>query len=324
MHSHQVVRSQGIDTSDAVRHASAFNCYDSNKINLLSPCGQFTGHVSMKMITPQIQIMRDHGFTRIAENLSGIPENRVCITLIDSPDPIFYDGRMFRKGMLHVCSGETIQLVARNYVSGYVISIDKKHFNQQLHNSGSAIGVCGKNFERYLQLSPEAFLKLKYYLDEMLAFNPSDSFNEESFSLQLFSLIFSPDLKLCSADDASTRGFIVNKSCKTIMKHFTDSEFSIGDLIPLLRTSRRSVQYSFQDILGMNPSTYLRYIRLNVARASLLSTKTDQINQIAIESGFSHVSRFSQYYRDFFGELPSQTLKSLSKDSHFGNRVIWL
>lgn len=58
----------------------------------------------------------------------------------------------------------------------------------------------------------------------------------------------------------------------------------------------------------MSPSNYVRTVRLNVARKFMLLSPHDNIQGAALDAGFSHLGRFSKYYQDFFGKLPSQAL----------------
>ena len=81
------------------------------------------------------------------------------------------------------------------------------------------------------------------------------------------------------------------------------------DLCRAVRVSRRTLQTSFQEVLGIGPLEYLRAMRLNGARRMLLRGDQGMRVRDVVEAwGFWHLSRFSQNYRQMFGELPSQTL----------------
>jgi AraC family ethanolamine operon transcriptional activator len=86
----------------------------------------------------------------------------------------------------------------------------------------------------------------------------------------------------------------------------------IVDVCRALNVSRRTLQYSFEEVLGLNPATYLRVLRLNRARRDLLAAKdvgAVQVKDVVSRWGFWHLSRFSAEYRELYGELPSATLK---------------
>lgn len=87
----------------------------------------------------------------------------------------------------------------------------------------------------------------------------------------------------------------------------------IIDVCRALNVSRRTLQYSFEEVLGLNPATYLRVLRLNRARRDLVAAhdvNAAQVKDVVSRWGFWHLSRFSAEYREMYGELPSVTLKN--------------
>jgi AraC family ethanolamine operon transcriptional activator len=105
---------------------------------------------------------------------------------------------------------------------------------------------------------------------------------------------------------------VVKRAREYILSHI-DTPLQIIDVCRALRVSRRTLQYSFQEVLGINPASYLRVLRLNGARKDLINRGPDrllQIKDVVPRWGFWHLSRFSAEYRQLFGELPSATLRS--------------
>ncbi|WP_182915645.1 helix-turn-helix domain-containing protein [Massilia cavernae] len=86
---------------------------------------------------------------------------------------------------------------------------------------------------------------------------------------------------------------------------------SVLDVCTELRVCRRTLQTSFTRVMGMSPSSYLRKIRLGGVRRLLRSVPASQmtIGEAAARWGFFHLGSFSNDYRQFFCELPSQTLR---------------
>jgi transcriptional regulator GlxA family with amidase domain len=73
--------------------------------------------------------------------------------------------------------------------------------------------------------------------------------------------------------------------------------------------SPRTLQRTFQVEYGLCPQEWLRVERLNQVRQDLLSPRqSDSVTHTATRWGFFHLGRFSQYYRELFGEKPSETL----------------
>ncbi|MFM0604848.1 helix-turn-helix domain-containing protein [Paraburkholderia sediminicola] len=91
-----------------------------------------------------------------------------------------------------------------------------------------------------------------------------------------------------------------------------DRAINVPELCERLHVSRRTLQYCFQDVLGMAPATYLRTIRLNGARRDLCnaSHETRSVQDVAAAWGFWHLSQFATDYRKLFGMRPSDTLKA--------------
>ena len=83
----------------------------------------------------------------------------------------------------------------------------------------------------------------------------------------------------------------------------------ITELCELAHVSRRTLQYSFEDVLGISPLRYLRLSRLNSVRRALLSDIRDDetILRLAERWGFWHAGQFAHDYTQLFGENPSQT-----------------
>ncbi|UUC52890.1 helix-turn-helix domain-containing protein [Pseudomonas citronellolis] len=102
--------------------------------------------------------------------------------------------------------------------------------------------------------------------------------------------------------------YLVKRSQELALAN-ADTPVSILDLCEQLRVSRRTLQNSFQVVVGIRPVEYLRNIRLNAVRRRLISTSAADFNvgEIAAEMGFFHLSHFAGSYRELFGEYPSQT-----------------
>lgn len=88
-----------------------------------------------------------------------------------------------------------------------------------------------------------------------------------------------------------------------------DQGITMTALCELTNVSRRTLQYSFESILGISPSQFLRATRLNRVRRTLLSTRGISIADAAASQGFYHQSQFTADYKHLFGERPSETLK---------------
>jgi AraC-like DNA-binding protein len=84
----------------------------------------------------------------------------------------------------------------------------------------------------------------------------------------------------------------------------------LDDLCRALGLSRRGVENLFQNLLGINPITFLRHNRLHGVRRALSEAEPGSgiVKKAALEWGFRHLGRFAGEYRALFGESPNATL----------------
>lgn len=88
------------------------------------------------------------------------------------------------------------------------------------------------------------------------------------------------------------------------------SELTVTDIAAHLRVSLRSLEAGFREHLRITPLQRLRAIRLERVRQLLLMPQpSTSVTSAALEHGFVHLPRFSQYYKAAFGESPAQTLR---------------
>ncbi|QIB66804.1 AraC family transcriptional regulator [Kineobactrum salinum] len=86
---------------------------------------------------------------------------------------------------------------------------------------------------------------------------------------------------------------------------------ALADIALACNISERSLQAGFRKFRNTSPMAYLRNCRLSLAREQIEAGAEDmtQITDIALDCGFTHLSKFSRHYFQRFGELPSQTLR---------------
>ena len=107
----------------------------------------------------------------------------------------------------------------------------------------------------------------------------------------------------------SNRYEIVRRTREYILDRI-DEPLQISDICRDIGVSRRALQYSFQDVLGINPVAFVRVLRLNRARHDLVRIGASlQVKDVIDRWGFWHPSRFSCEYKQLFAELPSETLR---------------
>jgi len=117
-----------------------------------------------------------------------------------------------------------------------------------------------------------------------------------------------------TVDKAASNSFrrrqrIVLQARDHVLDH-RDQLVTVPELCQRLHVSRRTLQYCFEDVLGISPLQYLRAIRLNGARRELRQSlaNAQTVGEVAAHWGFWHLSQFASDYRKLFGQSPSQSL----------------
>lgn len=90
----------------------------------------------------------------------------------------------------------------------------------------------------------------------------------------------------------------------------SDRRVRLIDICEQTGVSERTLQYSFQEVLGMSPIHYLNQVRLHQVRRGLSSATplSTTVSAEACRWGFLHFGEFTKAYKALFGELPSATL----------------
>jgi AraC family transcriptional regulator, ethanolamine operon transcriptional activator len=107
------------------------------------------------------------------------------------------------------------------------------------------------------------------------------------------------------AEARTARNWQLVRSVRELIEESPDCPLSVAELCARFRASRRTLQYAFEDTLGVNPSAYVRAVRLDHVRRELRGSAS--VTEVATRWGFWHFGNFSNEYRGQFGELPSET-----------------
>lgn len=109
------------------------------------------------------------------------------------------------------------------------------------------------------------------------------------------------------------RRAIVAKARDYLVEH-RDRAVTIPELCEHACVSRRTLQYCFEDVLGISPVVYLRRLRLNAIRRTLLEDPAHAraIGRVAADWGIDNFSQFSSDYKKLFGKSPSAYVRALA------------
>ena len=88
------------------------------------------------------------------------------------------------------------------------------------------------------------------------------------------------------------------------------TNIKIEELAKELGVSRRSLEVGFAQSMAISPKLFARYVRLNSLHRKLLHASPRKLSVTEAETrlNFSEFGRTAGYYRELFGELPSETL----------------
>ena len=102
-------------------------------------------------------------------------------------------------------------------------------------------------------------------------------------------------------------GSLLYHECKTyIDKHLTNIELNINNLCNEFQTPPRQLARAFSQN-GQTVSRYIWKSRLERSREDILKSINISITEIAFKWGFNHSTHFSNAYKKYYGESPSDT-----------------
>ncbi|MDO9455381.1 AraC family transcriptional regulator [Nocardioides sp.] len=98
---------------------------------------------------------------------------------------------------------------------------------------------------------------------------------------------------------------------KDLVRERPEEAWSTVRLATEVHLSVRALQEGFRRDAGMSPQSYVRHVRLQLARDLLRGADPGRtsVAQVAARCGLRHLGRFASCYRNAFGELPSETLR---------------
>ncbi|MFM0500760.1 helix-turn-helix transcriptional regulator [Paraburkholderia caffeinilytica] len=98
-------------------------------------------------------------------------------------------------------------------------------------------------------------------------------------------------------------------ACEKLLIAGEDTDIALAEIAQRNGYSLRSLELIFRRSVGMTPGRWFMNVRLNGALRDLLTPGSRcSVTEVASRWGFRHLSRFSDRYRNAFGELPSETL----------------
>jgi AraC family ethanolamine operon transcriptional activator len=221
--------------------------------------------------------------------------------------------------VLAVNSGEAFDLVVPPGVEAYCISVVGDAEVTLRNLGGPVLARKLSDTAHPIACDPDAVREMESWLVERFDGFGGDSDIEYVSAFQLERQFLRRLAACIRAETGSSRNGDATAAARIdavrrVEKHLLDDlalPQTVDELCHVAGTSRRTIEYAFQDYFGTSPKRFLKALRLNAARNDLLrgDCGSAQVAEIATGWGFNHMGQFSTDYRHMFGERPSDTLR---------------
>jgi AraC family transcriptional regulator, ethanolamine operon transcriptional activator len=310
IHCQHPLKPRIVEASDADEHANNLTnweqCYDQ------TTAGVFHGLLE-ELHLPQMQVFRESTSQGMHQACCVWPD-AVWFGLPYSTQATRITGRMAEKDDIMVRPGacEFELMTPADYtIYGVVVRLDA--LQSAAERGGYALDWNQLGRTERVHAHPATRRNCVHALAELL--QPAAHHYEADTAQQCVFDTLLPLLDTRAPDAAGPTSFarrqrIVAKAQDYVREHH-DQALTVPELCEKLFVSRRTLQYCFEDVLGINPMQYLRIVRLNGARRHLrdAAAASKTVRDVAADWGFWHFSQFSNDYKKLFGYSPSETLR---------------
>lgn len=305
------------DTRDVNEHAQSLSQWDQQYEQISG--GRFQGRIEDLSIGPA-QLFREHTCQAVLQSgLSRPGTVTLAVPVRAVADSVFCGRRLALGQGFAVMLDNEFELVTHgefdivalavdlDFLSGYARRIEGIELHQPPLRSGALSG--GEESNASLRELVLTVLRTVSEADTLLAHEPMRRVLVHAACDALLARLRGPcPERPLACVTSSTRQRIVREAREYMRRHAAEP-LGVPDLCEALQVSRRTLQYSFHDVLQLSPVTYLRVLRLNGVRRALREGGREPVADCAARWGFWHLSRMATDYRALFGELPSQTLQ---------------
>jgi AraC family ethanolamine operon transcriptional activator len=300
-----------VEAFDADEHAHNLTDWEQS-YDQITP-GRFHGTLA-ELQLPQMQVFRECTSQAVRQSCCVWPD-AFWFGLPEQSDQTRINGRLAGEHAVMVRPGDCeFELVTPPDYAIYGIVIRREALLQAAELSSSQIDWAQLARAEVMHVDNASCASLIQTLAELL--KADDVCTDSDLRQQVLLNALLALLDTSAVDSAVSSSFqrrqrIVAKARNLVLAQH-DQAITVPQLCEQLFVSRRTLQYCFENVLGMSPMQYLRLIRLNGARRRLResSSKTVTVQDVAADWGFWHLSQFSSDYRKLFGHSPSQSIQS--------------
>ncbi len=312
---------------DADEHAHNLTAWDQLYDQLSAGC--FTGQL-IELRLPQMQVFRESTSQALRQSCRvwadsfwfGLPDH---LPREGSWAATRINGRLHGQHDIMVRPGdEPFELVTPHAHSLFGIVVQREALMAAAHAQGCQVDWDGLQHAELLHVQDAArsqcvqtlqmLLQSDQLVQDGMASVPASALQDAVLDAMLHMLDRS-EVDTRSRVSFARRQSVVARARAHLLDHpdHPDQPVTVPELCQKLHVSRRTLQYCFEDVLGLSPMQYLRMIRLNGVRRHLRHAHDGKrsVQDIAAHWGFWHLSQFACDYRKLCGETPSKTLKAM-------------
>ena len=299
---------QTYEATDADQHAH--NLTDWQQEYDQVSAGNFYGRIH-ELKLEGVQVFTEHNSQALRQSCNvwahsiwlGLPVNADCQSKINGMS-IDQQHIMCRPG------GIDFELITPEDFDIYGIVVDQEKLNRAAEAQGLQLNSLKLGDHGRLALPAKTLNNLRFLLARML--NSHSPASTEHVYNDVITMALLEVLQEQSVDTKMNTSFarrkVVVDTVKDYLSQHQDQAVTITELCELTHVSRRTLQYSFDTILGISPMQYLRISRLNGVRRALHDPNNNlPVSDVAAHWGFWHLSQFAHDYKQLFGELPSDS-----------------
>lgn len=303
------------EATDADEHAHNLRDWQQEYDQL--SCGTFYGRID-ELALEHLQVFREHTSQALRQQCNVWPDS-VWLGFSSDGQDCRINGQDVADNELMCRPGNTgFELITPQSFDIYGIVVSQ----QALARCAEVQGI---SLDAHLWQAPkrgwqeQKLNALRYVLQRLLA--PKHSglagpLQQDMLLMAVLDVLQQVDNRNRISPAYARRKAVVER-VKDFLAAHPDSPVTMTELCELTHVSRRTLQYSFESILGISPLRYLRVSRLNAVRRALsqpgdiLDPQQDDVTvqRIASHWGFWHAGQFAHDYKQLFGENPSETLK---------------
>ena len=274
-----------------------------------------------QMILPEVQVAHTH-FDCHLDQKGASPDNMWSFVIMGEDASMFKFNHTVTQStstMVIYSPGHEINAVSYEGFHVYILSVTREHLQKLMQEQGlDKIEEKLSKIDR-VELDPEQADSLRRQLKDILADAASLEHKVISAEGKKLLLNFVPIKFLkeigtqigCAKEKVIQDKHMSFMEARAYMHTHLHEPISIRNLAKKFKLSERSFRNYFNEELNTSPKQYLTALRLRKIRDELKVATMEKglVEKTARRFGFNHMGQFAKNYKDFFGELPSETLR---------------